>query len=784
VWIRSDLACSRVTQYTLPSSVEAIVLRIPRIKLLLLSAYVPPNLNVSTSNDISEFFTFVMDSELSLCPDLKVMVCGDFNTFDTQIFEQCFSLYNCVKAPTRQTSFLDQIWISCNLRDFYKDEAVIGPPLDSSDHQTVFLFSNQSFCKVKNIVKLWDFRHSNIDRFLYLLSITNFSSVLESDSVDELCQEFYGHLHVAMSFIPSRYVILSTSDKPWITPLLKHLINERWKAFRNRNWKLYHHYKDKVKQEIKKAKMAWARRQIKSSKHIWKVVSEIRGSKQHYNLQTLINDHGSKEGLLEAIQGELEKNFNRQEDDKLLSFEDEKWEPMFTNLDVFYLLSHLDLRKSTGSDGVPARLLREGALYLSSPVFRIFSQSITTRRFPACWKLADVTPVPKCKNPSVKDFRPISLTPVLSKLLESLVLKSMSPELFPLFGASQHAFRKHGSTESALVKIHDCVTEYLDVPNVNAVRMTCLDLSKAFDRVLHNKLINRLISCNINRGFVSWLIDFLLNRVQRLKLGNIFGPVHCVPSGIPQGSILGPTLFSCFMGSLSVSSDSTIVLYADDLTLVEPIRDLARPNNLLDILEWVDFQRMSLNLDKSKQIIFYRRLAGDVAYPSVPVVSELKILGVSWNDKLSWDGHFREIFKAASQRLFVIRTLKSVLTVKELIIVYHSLISSLFLYVSPLFVSLPLKIADKIQSFQNRAHRIICGKGCGCSNFPSLASVRMSRASNFLKKCELFSTHPLHHLIPPRMPRSSHFQLPHIASTRRLRSFVPSMCIAMNNEMK
>ena len=177
----------------------------------------------------------------------------------------------------------------------------------------------------------------------------------------------------------------------------------------------------------------------------------------------------------------------------------------------------------------------------------------------------------------------------------------------------QHVFRKYGSTciESALVKTHD-------------------------------KLVNRFISCNVNRSFVCCLTDFLSNREQRLKLDNIFGPVYCVPSGIPQGSILGPTLFSYFMGSLSVSPDLTVVLYADDVTLVEPIRDFVHLNNLLRVQEWVDDQGTSLNLEKPKQIIFYQRFVDDVAYSAVPVVCDLKILGVPWNIKLSWNGHFRE----------------------------------------------------------------------------------------------------------------------------------------------
>ena len=210
----------------------------------------------------------------------------------------------------------------------------------------------------------------------------------------------------------------------------------------------------------------------------------------------------------------------------LESFEDEEWWPDFSVHDVEGLLSRLDTKKVSGSDGVPSRLLREGALWLSFPLFRIFTQSISSRHFPTCWKLADVSPIPKCKKPSITDFRPISLTPVLSKLLERLVLKSVSSQLTPLYGASQHAFRRYGSTESALVKMHDSVTSYLDRSYVTAVRMTCLDFSKAFDRVLHNKLINSLVACDVNRGFIFWLKDYLSDRWQRLKVNDIFGPIY------------------------------------------------------------------------------------------------------------------------------------------------------------------------------------------------------------------------------------------------------------------
>jgi len=783
LWVSKEFNCSSVSLSAhppCPSAIELLAVKIPSLKLLVICAYIPPNLRNVTMDEISEFLTISLDNELLLNPDLNVMVCGDFNTFDSCIFEQRFSFYNCVKLPTRQNSILDQIWISCNLRDFYNDEAVVGPPLDNSDHQTVFLFGKRCQ-KVQKIVKLWDFRRSNVDRFLYLLSITDFSSFLNNDCVDELCHIFYAHVYAAMSFVPSDYVTLTTSDKPWITPLLKHLINKRWNAYRCKDWKLYHHFKIKVKQEIMKAKSTWARRQIKSSKNVWKVVREVRGNRPNSDFRQLITEFGNMDNFLQAFQQELNKNFNWQPDEDLESFEDEEWWPDFSVHDVEGLLSRLDTKKVSGSDGVPSRLLREGALWLSFPLFRIFTQSISSRHFPTCWKLADVSPIPKCKKPSITDFRPISLTPVLSKLLERLVLKSVSSQLTPLYGASQHAFRRYGSTESALVKMHDSITSYLDRSDVTAVRMTCLDFSKAFDRVLHNKLINSLAACDVNRGFIFWLKDYLSDRWQRLKVNDIFGPIYPLRSGIPQGSILGPILFACFMGSLSIPSDSTIVLYADDVTLIEPICNSFAPDNLQHVQAWIGVHKMSLNLNKSKQMIFYRSFVHhDVAYPEIPVVHELKVLGVLWNDQLTWKNHFHGTLKIASRRLYVVRTLKPLLTRKELIIVYHSLISSIILYSCSLFTCLPENISNKLQSFQNRAHRIICGKDCLCDNFPPLSSVRLSRASCFFKKCEHFSCHPLHHLIPSRMQRTGHLCLPHIATSRRLRSFIPSMCLQMN----
>ena len=252
-------------------------------------------------------------------------------------------------------------------------------------------------------------------------------------------------------------------------------------------------------------------------------------------------------------------------------------------------------------------------------MYHIFVKSVNSRVFPDCWKLADVTLIPKCKNPTVKDFRPISLTPVVSRIFEKLVLQSVYASILPLFGPNQYAFKRHGSTDSALIRIHDSITNYLEDPKVAAVRMICLDLSKAFDMVPHSVLQKRFIDSNLSRGFVIWLRSYLNNRTQRLRLGGSFGPTTFVPSGVPQGSTIGPALFAAFMGTISVSSTSTLVVYADDITLIEPVFGDAGTDSdsLVALHEWIAENEMCINLKKSKQMIFYCNKSDDFALQDI-----------------------------------------------------------------------------------------------------------------------------------------------------------------------
>jgi hypothetical protein len=784
LWVSTSFPSFIVSAYTTLTAAEILFVKIPCRKIFACVAYIPPNLSSSEKNNISLYFEDVLDNELAACPELILIICGDFNDFNSSMFHQYYSLKNYVESPTRGKSVLDQIWISPAISNHYVPCAEVGPPLSTSDHRTVFLPTKcHSASTSQRLVKIKDYRMSNLARFSHALSTSDFSILEHDDSLENKCSLFYQILDKAASIIPVEYVVMNKRDKPWVTPLLKLLINKRWAAYRSKDWPRYTHFKAKVKQEIDKAKHIWANRQLKTCKGTWAIVREIQGKNSSNSRITLSNEETKK--LISSAADLFKCNFNDRSDCVLKKINDEPWYPMFSVSDVERELSNLNESKSAGSDGVDAKLLRLGSSWLARPLFHLFVCSIMSRTVPSHWKLADVIPIPKCKAPTAKDYRPISLLPNVAKILEKLVVKWLRTNILHLYGPQQHAFRTHGSTSSALIHLHDSVTRLLDRTDTRAVRVVCLDLSKAFDKIQHNRLLNYLNDSGMNGGCLLWLRDYLTGRRMRVKINGLLSEQFDTPSGVPQGSILAPYLFASFMGSLSRFVNADLAIYADDVTLIERLTNKKPSTQKLSAIEtWIENNNFVLNYSKSKQMIIARGTnGGNFAYPAIEIVKDLRILGVLWANNLSWDKHFEKVIKSCSQRLYTIRILKRIFPKHKLITVYHSLISSLLLYAAPLFSWLPYKIEFQLEKFQIRAHRLICGESCSCTAFPSLASVRKKRALSFLHTCEAFRNHPLHRLVPSRLPRSGHFCLPPSSTSRRLHAFFPHTCQMANSSV-
>ena len=183
----------------------------------------------------------------------------------------------------------------------------------------------------------------------------------------------------------------------------------------------------------------------------------------------------------------------------------------------------------------------------------------------------------------------------------------------------------------------------------------------------------------------------------------------------------------------------------------------------------------SLNISKCKEMIVPRAsLTYPVQFSSNFVsVDFIRILGVTFTSRLTWKLHISEILKKASRRLYIIRCLRETLGKHELIVVFHAIITALFMYASPVFGHLSKTLTEKVDRFFRRSHRLICGRECECGKFDLFSDMLVRNGLNFLSNCETNSCHPLHHFVPSRLRISNHFLIPFSRTARRANSFFP-----------
>jgi hypothetical protein len=247
--------------------------------------------------------------------------------------------------------------------------------------------------------------------------------------------------------------------------------------------------------------------------------------------------------------------------------------------------------------------------------------------------------------------------------------------------------------------------------------------------------------------------------------------------------VLGPFLFAAFMGSVDFSQSNTkCIQYADDLTIIESL-SCNQPSCISLTACEALFKDIGLVLNRSKcKLMHIRRSVIPINNENsdFDMVFSLKVLGVTLSDRLKWHDQISSLLKTASQRLYIIRRLKDFVCTDELVRIYHALITSVFVYASPVYGRLPVTLLTKLERFQKRAHRLICGPNCECNFFPPLASRFEDAAIQLLLRSESSVSHPLHDLVPERLPASNRFRMPTCCTNRRLDSFIPWSIVLSN----
>ena len=781
-----------------PDFCEGLWLHFPTHRLILLVLYLPPNLLKDQQKSITQYLLQNSDILLASVNACFLMICGDLNTFSTSDLETTLGLTQLVEDCTRGGSLLDKILIDTSKADLYK-KPLVGPSIGTSDHQVVFLYPNHhNTCDTKKYIKVYDYREESIAKFLSILDRINWSKMyLSCDDLEAKCSFFYDNFNHARSSIPCAVVEMKISDKPWMTPVLKHLINQRFQAYRNKDFSLYNHLKAKVKKEILKAKLLWSNKIVKQKQGIWKMTSNMFNIKS--NAQTkfsnLLLDFDSPLEAADAINAVFSRVFSASNLQNSAAApqqppSESSWKPDLAPSTICAELAKLNCRKSSGSDNIPPILLKMSRFHISHPLSHLFNLSVELGYFPTIWKSALVVPVPKKKLATINDLRPISLLPIISKVLEALVLKSIKPRLLEMYGNNQFGFRPSSSTLMAHLAIHDFVTYSLESPDITGVLFASFDMSKAFDRIPHDSVIDLFKTHNFPVSFIHWCASYFRDRSQSVLLENVVSTPAPVTSGVPQGSILGPYIFNAYVGSFATARQTTkLVKYADDILLLIPFSLLSDADQVFkeesaNITQWCSNANLVLNHEKTQLMIVSKKSVETLpsSLSGFHLQKNLRLLGVTFDSKLTWKTHVTVTAKKASQRIYPLKQMKSFgnISKHQLIQVYNSFILSLLEYNSPLFVGINKKNANILERIRKRCHRIICSNDCRLDCLEPLYHRRLKR-SLLVFKSTLHQSHILHHLSPKVLRHS--LSVPLCKTQRRSASFFP-FCTTLYNSRR
>nr|VZI31523.1 unnamed protein product [Spirometra erinaceieuropaei] len=275
----------------------------------------------------------------------------------------------------------------------------------------------------------------------------------------------------------------------------------------------------------------------------------------------------------------------------------------FTETIVRNELINLKESTSPGPDAIPARLLMELALEMSKPLALIFQTLFVTRCLPSDWKSATITPLFKGgSRASANNYRPISLTSIYCKIMETISKKALMQflEQHRLLSDAQHGFRSGRSCLTNLFFTLERYTKARDEGNV--VHAIYIDFKKAFDSVPHQRLLHKLCNAGSLGRLLVWIQSFLAGQSRRVQVERQQSLDVRMVSGVPQASVLGPTIFLVFINDCVKDLDCDVILLADNINLWKVIHNAADADhlqaNLNRLEDWSKRWLMPFNISK------------------------------------------------------------------------------------------------------------------------------------------------------------------------------------------
>ena len=722
-------------------------------RLLICSCYRPPNADQNWLNNFNHYL-----NDVCSCYENIILV-GDFNmphiswnspenttgaieiSFLDLMNDYFLSQLN--NKPTRRNNVLDLVLT--NVPNLVNIHEVLSPTEAEvfTDHNIILfdvLISPKSPVNMNRTV--YDYQRGNFDALRSSLESENLSNLIsvEGDIDYDWLIWKSTFLTIVADHIPTKR-LRSRKYVPWLTGEILHNIKK----------------KNSLRQRLKKSPSDYLRHKFKSLRATIKLMIKISRSNYISSLCTNIQTNSKRFWSLFKLKGATrsvpEKISTKTSVDNVREYAENPrdiatlFNRYFVSIfpsdpinivnqqpisettntisnDIILsegtarsVLRNLDNNKAHGPDEIPARLLTETAYQIAPSLCLLFNKSLKCGIVPREWKIANVVPIHKKGDKDhVENYRPISLPSLVSKVLERCVFISTKEHAFSQINSCQHGFTSGKSCVTQLIEVLDTIGSQLDLGK--QIDVIYLDMSKAFDKVSHVRLLHRLREFGFGGNLLMWFNSYLKNRRQQTTVLGATSTALPVTSGVPQGSILGPLLFLLYTNDLSSSIvNSNVAAFADDTKIFKVINSrtdaMLLQNDLLNFNSSSSNAGLHLNTPKCKTLQVTRKYNKiDFPYQLQDTTLEKTDceldLGVWTNYDLTWSKQVTQQSNKANKMLGYIR--RSTFNIREFAIrrtLYLSLVRSHLGYATQVWAPQTVELVKRVERVQRRATKYI-----------------------------------------------------------------------------
>ena len=760
VYVRNNLFCKE-RQDLAVEGLESIWIetKLCQESLLVGTFYRPPDSR-------AHYWTLIDESiKKAMSTPHKFVILGDLNSdyinkpnenkhlFNIIKFNNLLQLINEYTRITDETkSCIDMIITPC--RNLIESVEVL--PEIKSDHK-VICAKIKAKVKRKSFFKRQVLNYSKLDqnRLVFELGKINFNEIISENDLDTSAQLFSENLlNTVKLCVPVRTITMHENSAPWINEYILYLREDKKRIHliakridTPEQWAIFRHIRNFYTDEIRKRKQDYltsiddqiCNNEKFGSKNWWKLVNNFLKSKDMNSdaippitdpddVNNIIYENKDKANCFNRYFKSQSTVPNANSNPPQIPISNTILPPFSLSvLEVENVIKDLNTSKSVGPDLVHNKVIKASSPVISNPLTSLFNKSLTEGHFPSCWKVAHVTPIHKKDSRSnCSNYRPISLLSCVGKILEKCIQKRMLVylEANSIISPCQSGFIPGDSTIYQLLSMYDDFCKSLD--ERISTQSIFFDISKAFDRVWHRGLLHKLHAVGIRGSLHAWFTNYLHNRSQAVVIKGEISEYLEITAGVPQGSVLGPTLFLIYINDLTLNINSRIKLFADDTSTYLSLNDdLARTqtlnSDLIKIKTWADTWKVTFNAQKTDKL--------DICNQNVILTNSLyfdntllntsehhKHLGITLQSNCKWNQHVANLIVKCRTQINCLCSFKHRLNRKTLETMYKSYILPILDYADVIWDNCTDTQANTLEQLQIDALRTITGSVRGTSH--------------------------------------------------------------------